>query len=264
VAVLCADDPIVAGLASGREGVVAWFGAVAGLRAVLPDDRALYGDDDDEPPVVVDSLLRLAESSGDGTAIALTVDGRTVETTLQLPGVYNAYNAAAALLAVARLGLDPVTAADDLAAMPPAFGRGQVVEYHGRRITVLLVKNPASLNQAIRLLAADPVPRSVLLAINDLHADGRDVSWLWDAAVESLAATPHRFLAGGTRAADMALRLKYAGITAPADPDLEGSLRSLVEASRPGDTVYLVPTYTAMLGYLDLLLPGRSREEVWT
>ncbi|HEX5631069.1 MAG TPA: DUF1727 domain-containing protein, partial [Acidimicrobiia bacterium] len=103
-----------------------------------------------------------------------------------------------------------------------------------------------------------------LLAINDLDADGRDVSWLWDAAVESLATTPHRFVAGGTRAADMALRLKYAGIVASAESDLEGSLQALVEASQPGDTVYLIPTYTAMLGYLELLRPGLSRQEAWT
>ncbi len=263
VAVLAADDPIVAGLASGPEVTVAWFGAVANLREALPDDRALYGDDADTQ-VRVDALLRRADPSGDGTAIAVTVDGIAVEAVLQVPGVYNAYNATAALLAVARLGLDPAVAAHHLAAMPPAFGRGQVVEYRGRRIKVLLVKNPASLNQAIRLLTTDAIPRTVLLAINDLLADGRDVSWLWDAAVESLATTPHRFLAGGTRAADMALRLKYAGIAAPAEPDLESSLQALVEASQPGDTVYLVPTYTAMLGYLDLLLPGLSRQEVWT
>lgn len=263
VTVLGADDPIVAGLAAGANGEVAWFGAVAELRETLPDDQALYGDDA-ETGVRVDALVRRVEARGDGTLVALTVDGIAVEVMLQVPGVYNAYNAAAALLVVSRLGLDPAAAAAYLAAMPPAFGRGQVVEYRGRRVKVLLVKNPASLNQAIRLLTADPVPRAVLLAINDLHADGRDVSWLWDAAVEALAATPHRYVAGGTRAADMALRLKYAGISASADSDLERSLQSVVEASQPGDLVYLVPTYTAMLGYLDLLRPGLSRQEVWT
>ncbi|HEX5630814.1 MAG TPA: Mur ligase family protein, partial [Acidimicrobiia bacterium] len=156
VAVLGADDPIVAGLASGRNGTVAWFGAVAGLRDALPDDQALYGDDT-ETRVPVDALLRRAAADGDGTSVAVTVDGIAVEAMLQVPGVYNAYNAAAALLTVTRLGLDPVVAARHLAAMPPAFGRGQIVEYRGRRIKMLLVKNPASLNQAIRLLTADDI-----------------------------------------------------------------------------------------------------------
>jgi UDP-N-acetylmuramyl tripeptide synthase len=168
------------------------------------------------------------------------------------------------LLAVARLGLDPVAAGSVLAAMAPAFGRGQVVDYRGRRVKVVLVKNPSGLNQAIRLLCDDPVARRVLIAINDSIADGRDVSWLWDASVESLAQTPHSFGAGGVRAADMALRLKYAGVEAWSEADGRIALDRLVDAAAPGDTVYLVPTYTAMLGFLELLLPGRSRDEVWS
>ena len=122
---------------------------------------------------------------------------------LQLPGAYNGYNAAAAMLAVSRLGFDPAVVAGALAAMPPAFGRGQVIEYRGRRVKLLLVKNPAGFNQAIRLLRDAPSPVAVLIASNDQVADGRDVSWLWDAAVEELAGTSHRFGTGGLRAADM-------------------------------------------------------------
>jgi UDP-N-acetylmuramyl tripeptide synthase len=264
IAVLGADDPMVAGLAAEREGPVAWFGAVPQLRQELPDDRALYGIEASRAVPTADALVVRADAVGDGTAIAIAIDGVTIEAVLQVPGVYNAYNAAAALLAVTQIGLDPEQAVAALETMAPAFGRGQVVDYLERRVKVLLVKNPASLNQAIRLLVDDPVGRAVLLAINDQHADGRDVSWLWDASLELLADTPHRYLAGGIRAADMALRLKYAGIEAPSEPDLERSLQALVDASAAGDTVYLIPTYTAMLGYLDLLLPGRSREEVWS
>ncbi len=263
-AVLAADDPMVASLAVDHTRPVAWFGAVAELRAALPDDRALHDTGPTAPSRPVDALLSRADPSGDGTRIAVTVDGAEVGVTIQVPGVYNAYNATAALLAVARLGLDPVASAVHLAAMPPAFGRGQVIEYRGRRVKVVLVKNPASLNQAIRLLSEDRVPRAVLMAINDNHADGRDVSWLWDAEVESLSTTPHRFLAGGVRCADMALRFKYAGIAAPAESDRRRALDALVDESAPGDLVYLVPTYTAMLGFLEILLPHRSREEVWS
>jgi UDP-N-acetylmuramyl tripeptide synthase len=263
-AVLSADDPMVARLAADHNGPVAWFGAVPEIRAAMPDDRALHGVTVSTPVGRVDALLTAVVAAGDGSAITVVVDGREVSVTLQVPGVYNGYNAAAALLAVARLGLDPVAAGSALATMAPAFGRGQVVDYRGRRVKVVLVKNPSGLNQAIRLLCDDPVARRVLIAINDSIADGRDVSWLWDASVESLAQTPHSFGAGGVRAADMALRFKYAGVAAWSEADGRIALDRLVDAAAPGDTVYLVPTYTAMLGFLELLLPGRSRDEVWS
>jgi UDP-N-acetylmuramyl tripeptide synthase len=193
----------------------------------------------------------------------VSVQGETVEVELAVPGAYNGYNAAAALLASARLGVAPADAIRAMEAMEPAFGRGQVVERGGRRVKVLLVKNPASLNQAILLLRGLPGPKSVLVAINDEFADGRDVSWLWDAHVEALTDTGHRFGAGGVRAADMALRFKYAGVEAWAEEDFEAALDRLVASAPEGDTVYVVPTYTAMLTLLRLLVPGASPAEVW-
>jgi UDP-N-acetylmuramyl tripeptide synthase len=147
--------------------------------------------------------------------------------------------------------------------MTPPFGRGQVIDYQGRRVVVLLVKNPSGLNQAVRLLGAVDRSSQVLIAINDEHADGRDVSWLWDARIEELAGTGHQFGASGTRAADMALRLKYAGIDAWHDADLERAVERVVADAGAGDTVYVVPTYTAMLRLLGTLLPGVPRHEVW-
>ena len=118
-------------------------------------------------------------------------------------------------------------------------------------------------NQAIRLLG-EAAPMPVLVAINDLDADGRDVSWLWDARVEDLAAPGHRYGAGGIRAFDMALRFKYAGIGAWAETDLEKALDRVLGDAPEGSTVAVVPTYTAMLDLLDLLRPGADRREVWT
>ena len=270
IAVLAADDPMVARLGAGRSaespegGEIAWFGAVPEIKATLPDDRALYGYAEAGHAGPFDARLTRTTPDGDGQSIAVTVDRREVAVFLQVPGVYNGYNATAALLAVSRLGIDPVSAAVHLSAMAPAFGRGQVVDYHGRRVRLVLVKNPAGLNQAIRLLCDEPTPSAVLIAINDNHADGRDVSWLWDASVEALAATPHRFGAGGIRSADMALRFKYAGIDSWVERDDRRALERLVADAAAGDAVYLIPTYTAMLSFLELLLPGRSPEEVWS
>jgi UDP-N-acetylmuramyl tripeptide synthase len=204
-----------------------------------------------------------SQVDGDGQVATIRVDGTEHRIRLQVPGVYNAYNAAAALLVTGLLGVDAVDAIPALEAMEPAFGRGQVLEHQGRRVKLLLVKNPASLNHAIEILKGIGEHARVLVAINDEHADGRDVSWLWDAHIEDLAAMPHQYFAGGVRAADMALRFKYAGIDAPALPDFADALDLLVDGAPPGATVYVVPTYTAMLRLLEILTPGASRTEVW-
>lgn len=260
-AILNADDPAVAALDDGR---TSWFGATPAIRSQVPHDRVLYGADGPEAPgVTPDALLEDVVADGDEQHIAMVIQGAQLEARLRVPGVYNAYNATAAMLAAVELGVDPGLAAASLAEMSPAFGRGQVVEFEGRRVKLLLVKNPAGFNQAVRLLQEAPAG-PVLIAINDNHADGRDVSWLWDVRFEDLAGSDHRFGTSGVRAADMALRLKYAGVDAWAEPDLAGALRRSVSDAPPGGLVHVVPTYTAMLGLLDLLLPGTTRAEAWS
>ncbi|MEX2322894.1 MAG: MurT ligase domain-containing protein [Acidimicrobiia bacterium] len=259
---LNADDPKVAALADGSSS---FFGAVAEIRHLMPPDDALYSNaairDPSISPVVE---VTTVEPLGDGgQVVGLATRTGSVTVRLAVPGVYNAYNAAAALGAAMALGVGAEAAAAAFEQMTPPFGRGQVIEYQGRRVVVLLVKNPSGLNQAVRLLGAVDGPSQVLIAINDEHADGRDVSWLWDARVEELAGTGHRFGASGTRAADMALRLKYAGIDAWHDADLERAVERAVAGAEAGDTVYVVPTYTAMLRLLGTLLPGVPRHEVW-
>lgn len=260
-AVLNADDPAVAALDAGR---TAWYGAVTELRRLMPHDRVLYGDDrPTEPTVEADAVLRSVAVDGDGQRIEMSVFGTSVSAGLRVPGVYNAYNALAAMLAATELGVTPEAAAASLELMPPAFGRGQILEYRGRRVQLLLVKNPAGFNQALRVLA-DAAPGSpVLIAINDQHADGRDVSWLWDVRFDDLVPPGHEVGATGIRAADMALRLKYAGIDAWWDADLSAALERIVTECDEGGMVYVVPTYTAMLALLDLLLPGAARSAVW-
>lgn len=261
-AVLNADDPAVSALDDGR---TAWFGAAAPIRRTMPHDRVLYGSTDpDASTVALDAMLDGVERSGDGQRIRVAIGGAVHQAELQVPGVYNGYNATAAVLAAAEFGVAPQEALAALEQMPPAFGRGQVVIYRNRRVRLLLVKNPAGFNQALRLLVDEPDPVDVLVAINDNHADGRDVSWLWDVRFEDLAGTPHRLGTTGIRAADMALRLKYAGVEAWTEPDLGAALDRIVSEAPEGRLVYVVPTYTAMLALLDRLLPGTSRAEAWT
>ena len=231
----------------------------------MPHDAMLHGGERPPPAVAApDAVVERSYPDGEGQRVRLAVDGTRVDVALAVPGVYNAFNAAAALLAAARLGVEPPDGAAAIAGMPPAFGRGQVIEWRGRRVRLLLVKNPAGLNHAIRLVVDLVPPSQVVVAINDRDADGRDVSWLWDAAVEELAGTAHHFGASGIRAADMGLRFKYAGIDAWVEPDLLAAVDRAVRQTPDGGTVQVVPTYTAMLELLDLLLPGVSRSEAWS
>lgn len=264
IAVLNTDDPMVAGLA-GTAGTDAFFGGGDEVRAAVPDDRALYGDEPSERPgPEPDLLVASSTTDGDGQEVDLIVGGEPVSLHLQLPGVFNAYNAAAALQAAQILGTEIDIACKAAEATVPAWGRGQVIDYMRRKVRLLLVKNPAGFNQAIRLLAQVPGGTHVMIAINDNIADGRDVSWLWDARVEDLAVTGHRYATSGIRALDMAVRLKYAGIEADwSEPDASVALSRFIEAAPEDSTVYIVPTYTAMLDLLRLLMPRTHRREAW-
>jgi len=169
---------------------------------------------------------------------------------LAVPGLYNVYNAlAAASLALALgAGLDDVEAG--LGRFGAAFGRFERIEIGGRSLLVLLVKNPAGANEVVRTLVTGGAPTLAVVALNDAIADGRDVSWIWDVDWEPLLAGLDRVVVTGERAAEMALRCKYAGFAADAIevvPELDRALdRGLELTSEDGELVVL-PTYTAML-----------------
>ena len=137
----------------------------------------------------------------------------------------------------------------------------------GRPVSILLVKNPAGANEVLRTLTLEDGQLDLWLALNDKIADGRDVSWIWDADFELLAGRVRRATCSGTRAEEMALRLKYAGIDAElaVDRDLESSLDAAVASGREnGRPLFALPTYTALLELRDLLarrgLAGRWAE----
>jgi UDP-N-acetylmuramyl tripeptide synthase len=190
-----------------------------------------------------------------GARFELHLGGERATVDLPLPGLYNVYNAlaAAALAHELGAGLDDIAAG--LAATRAAFGRAETVRVGGRELAILLVKNPAGANEVLRTLALDEGELDVLAILNDRTADGRDVSWIWDADFEQLAGRVRRVTCSGTRAAELALRLKYAGV--PADrlhvvPALE---RGLDDALAAGDgRLVALPTYTAMLALRELLV----------
>lgn len=199
-------------------------------------------------PAVRASEIRL--QGADGASATVAADGVVIPITTPLPGLYNVYDATAAVAGALALGLTPAVIERGVAATAPAFGRGERVTVDGCEALFLLAKNPAGFNEVLRtVLLAEPAP-VLLIAINDLIADGRDVSWLWDVDFEMLRGRAREVVVTGTRAADMALRLKYAGVegaSVTVEPD---GARALVRARgllRAGERLYVLPTYTAML-----------------
>jgi UDP-N-acetylmuramyl tripeptide synthase len=201
-----------------------------------------------------------------GSSLSLRTPGGELEIELPLPGLYNAYNALAAVAAALELGVPAERIGPALAAVKGSFGRVETIAIDSKRLSVLLVKNPAGTNEVLRTLRLEAAQRQVDLwiGLNDGIADGRDVSWIWDADFELLAGAVRRVTCAGTRAPEMALRLKYAGWPEDAiavEPGIETSLDQAVAAA-PGQ-LFALPTYTALLE-LHKLLSGRGlTEEFW-
>jgi lipid II isoglutaminyl synthase (glutamine-hydrolysing) len=178
-----------------------------------------------------------------------TADGAR-EIGLRVPGLYNVYNALAAASLAGALGASLDQIAAGLERFSAAFGRFERIAVGDRRLLMLLIKNPAGANEAVRTIVDGAAPRVAVIALNDAIADGRDVSWIWDVDFEPLLGRLERLVATGDRAAELALRFKYAGMDAGAIevvPRLERALDRGLELTPAGGEIVLLPTYTAML-----------------
>jgi lipid II isoglutaminyl synthase (glutamine-hydrolysing) len=180
--------------------------------------------------------------------LALGADRRRV--TVELPGLYNVYNAVAAAALSRELGASVDDIVAGLGRFRAAFGRAERIDVGGKRLLMLLVKNPAGANEAVRTLAAAGAPSVAVIALNDAIADGQDVSWIWDVDYEPLIGGLARLVASGSRAPELALRFKYGGLDAAAIdvvPDLDDALDRGLQLTPPGGQLVVLPTYTAML-----------------
>ena len=214
------------------------------------------------PPL--DVTARSIELHGlDGSAFTLAAPAGEARVELQLPGLYNVYNALAAASLGLALGLSPADAAAGLARFSAAFGRFERIDVGDRRLLMLLVKNPAGANEAVRTLVDGSAPRTAVIALNDEIADGRDVSWIWDVDFEPLVPRLERLVATGSRAAELALRFAYGGLDRSrieVEPSLERALDRGLALTPPGGELTVLPTYTAMLG-LRRIVAGRGHVE---
>ncbi len=196
----------------------------------------------------------------------LTGLDQTLDLSVAIPGLYNAYNALAAAGVALAVGIAPHLIAASLANFHSAFGRIERLRYRDRDIVIVLVKNPVGFDEVLRMLATAGQNEPTMVVINDLDADGRDVSWLWDVNVEQLAAGSSPLFTSGLRGPDMATRLKYAGIeTERIHPlgQLSEALNQFVEAIPEGETGYILPTYTAMLELRQILTQQGAVTSFW-
>jgi UDP-N-acetylmuramyl tripeptide synthase len=186
----------------------------------------------------------------DGSAFELVTPAGTARVEIVLPGLYNVYNAVGAAALSGALGapLDEIVAG--LARFRPAFGRFERIAAGDRELLILLVKNPAGANEAVRTIVAGGAPAVAVVALNDDIADGRDVSWIWDVDFEPLAERLDHLIASGSRAEELALRFKYGGLDEARIEvvrDLAAALDRGLELTPPGGVLPVLPTYTAML-----------------
>jgi lipid II isoglutaminyl synthase (glutamine-hydrolysing) len=278
--VLNADDPLVADLGRERRDVT-YFGleddsqALPGLQHAADSKHcrncgapyiydAVYlghlgryrcpncGRERPRPQV---AATRVRLEGMEGSEVELRTPQGELTVRLPLPGLYNVYNAVAAAATAIGLGVPLATVGEALGGFAGAFGRVETIPVDGRLLSILLIKNPAGANEVLRTLILEDGRLDLWLALNDGIADGRDVSWIWDADFEVLAGRVRRATCSGTRAEEMALRLKYAGLDEAdiaVERDVGASLDQAVRGGA-GERLFALPTYTALLELRDLL-----------
>jgi len=294
--VLNADDPLIADLGRDRElrrrPGVTYFGIEDESQA-LPElqhahdakhcrrcgapyayERAFVGhlghytcpncDADRPTPDVAATEIELRGISG--ARMNVTTPEGPIELELPLPGLYNVYNALAAIAAGLRSGVPAETIRTGLESMRAVFGRVETIEVAGKPVSILLIKNPAGANEVLRTLSLESSDGGldVWIALNDKIADGRDVSWIWDADFELLSRDVRRVICSGTRASEMALRLKYAGWPDEAIEVIEPIGSSLDDAvTAAPERLFALPTYTALLELRTLLAHRGLAADFW-
>ncbi|HET9119066.1 MAG TPA: MurT ligase domain-containing protein [Solirubrobacterales bacterium] len=293
---LNADDPLIADLGRDedlrRRPGVTYFGIEDESQA-LPElqhahdakhcrrcgapyvyDRAFVGhlghytcpncDADRPTPDVAATKIELHGISG--SSVHVTTPDGDLDLELPLPGLYNVYNALGAITAGLRSGVSLEGIRQGLESMKAVFGRVETIEVSGKPVSTLLIKNPAGANEVLRTLRLEAEDGGIdlWLALNDRIADGRDVSWIWDADFELLADGVRRVVCAGTRAPEMALRLKYAGWPEEAIEVMEPIAASLDEAvaAAPG-RLFALPTYTALIELRTLLAHRGLAPDYW-
>ncbi len=279
------DDPLLSSLASGFEGRIIYYGLkkapLSGAEIIKTADvRDCYrcghpylyhqhyyahlgnyycSQCGNSRP----RLSLAAEQIGikeQGVSFVLDQQGEQYSFDLKLPGLYSVYNALAALATAQALGFDLELSRQAVHEFQPVFGRMESFTLQDRRVVVALVKNPTGFNEVLKTLAHDERKKSLLLVLNDNIADGEDVSWIWDVVFTVLPEGINLY-ASGLRAEAMALRLKYSGRGCRLYPSLEEGLQQALQIMEPGEVLYILPTYTALLQLRQILSAMQKKSD---
>jgi UDP-N-acetylmuramyl tripeptide synthase len=287
--VVCADDPRLALVGDGRERVVR-FGLTATATEVpaaadLPDCRRCAspltvaathighlgdwrcpscGDARREPELLADAIGANQLDRSRCTIVDRSEGTEArVDVELPVPGRFNVANALAAVAGARVLGVPLATAAAGLRTAQAAFGRAERLQVQGHEVVVLLAKNPVGLDEVLSLLT-ERGPVDLLFLLNDRDIDGRDVSWIWDGDLESLAGSVRSVTCGGARGADIAMRLDYAGVPIEAIELVEGIEAALDRAlARAEQELLVIANYTAMLDVRELVAEQGFAPRYW-
>ena len=288
--ILNADDPMVAAVGSSTASEAFYFGIedpAVGLESVPHasdarrcrkcDERLVFertylghlgiyrcpgcGSSRPEPDLAASQVQVVG---AERLEASLSTGDQEFRLDLPLPGIYNLYNALGAVATAIVLDIEPATATRSLAALPAVFGRAERVVVDGTDVGIFLIKNPVGANEVIRSLSLEHGPLDLWIALNDRIADGRDVSWIWDADFEQLSGRLRSVACSGTRAAEMALRLKYAGVPAEVisiSNDLGESFDRAVSGA--AGKLYALPTYTALLELKSHASRAAGQRQFW-
>lgn len=188
-----------------------------------------------------------------------TVNCRPEDVVIKLPGMFNILNTLAALAAGILIGNNLQRMITVLNNVTPSFGRSEYFNYRGASVFLFLVKNPVGFNHIIHLLSQSHSEKRLLFLLNDLVADGKDVSWIWDVSLENVWRVPgiKETVTSGTRAGDMALRVKYSNpppIQLTVDYSPRRAFKDLAGRLQPGEELLVLANYTSMIKFRPYLL----------
>jgi len=212
------------------------------------------------------AVTRILSQKSSGSSILMNIRGKEYPVEINLPAMYNIYNAAGTVAAVVEMGLGADAAVRALSKFECGFGRMEQFPLGAGGARMMLVKNPAGCNQVIEFLQGIDEKCILVVCLNDRGADGTDISWIWDAEFEKLKTIEDRLarvIVSGDRALDMQVRVKYAGITEE-KITVERSYEKLVEELKSAEEpIYFMPTYTAMLELRGVVVKRCGGKDFW-
>ncbi len=215
------------------------------------------------------SCSKVIKLNSSNTQVEISIENKKYDATVNLPGLYNVYNALSAVSSAYYLNMNIDRIIPSLQTFECGFGRMETINANGKLIKMILVKNPTGFNQVLDFLLTEEKNINIAFIINDKIADGTDVSWLWDVDFEKLKHIEdkvYNFFGAGIRAEDMSVRLKYAGIESKKIIKIKNNsdlIEKGLESINENESFYILPTYTSMLNIRGLLVEKFNLKEFW-